>query len=334
MHLKGTCKACFVNGPLHLHYAVYGQRLCSMVALPELPSAEFTEGDMQFRLATHDDSNTPPLEGAAMLSRHNTNLGCDLSVFEIAEGILLRWHDHCDFRISRDGRLIQCCPNPSVGLGWIQSTLYGMVLSYALHLMGVRNLHASAVVLPQGAVGFMADPGSGKSTMAAAFARAGYPFLTDDVLALKKDPQGYVAQPGFPYVSLSPNSIRGLLGDRNDLSQKPLNQEKQRVAVDGEWASFQREPAHLGGLFLLRRSSETHSIALERLPKVDAIKGLMENTNCIPILPLEVQRQHMSFVAQLTADVPAWRLTYATGFEHTPRIIERVIEEVRERIET
>jgi len=210
---------------------------------------------------------------------------------------------------------------------WVQSTLYGVVLSYALYLIGMGNLHASAVVLPGGAVGFLAEPESGKSTVAATFAKHGYPFLTDDVLALKEVPQGYLAYPGFPFVSLSAQSVDGLLGSAKGPARVPLNQEKQRVAIDGQWASFCPEPVSLCGLFIVSRSDEGAKIELERLSRVEAIGSLMEHTNCLPVLPIAIQRRQMAFVARLTARVPVWRLRYPTGFDHAPRIIQKVLEQ-------
>ena len=172
----------------------------------------------------------------------------------------------------------------------------------------------------------MADPGGGKSTLAAAFAQEGYPFLTDDVLALAEGPCGYFAYPGFPSVSLSGNSLHALFGPKKGLAQTPPDGEKKRLAISGNWAQFQHDPVPVQGLFILNRASEGAAIAIERLPRAEeAMHGLLANTSCLPILPVTVLRQQLAFVARLTKSVPVWRLTYPSGFQHTSNIIERLL---------
>ena len=169
----------------HFHYQVYGLRFCSGLPLEELPTANFEGRDVSFGLLPPDSEQRLFDPQAKLLTRRETNLGCDLSVYDTGDGYLLSWDEFCDYLVSKDGQHIQCQLRPSMDIEWVQNTLYSMILALTLQLRGVSNFHASCVQLPQGAVAFMADPGSGKSTMSAAFAVAGYPFLTDDIMAVK-----------------------------------------------------------------------------------------------------------------------------------------------------
>lgn len=312
----------------HYHYLVYGRKICSNVPLPELARASFRERHIAFRSIPTNGTGGLLHQPARLLTRRNTNLGCDLGVYETEQGFLLRWESQCDFYIGREGHEILCQAVAGTGRRWMAATLYGMVLSFALHLQGTGNLHASAVVLPGCAVGFLAEPGTGKSTLAALFAGHGYPFLTDDILALERDGPGYLAHPGFPFVSLSVASVDGILGPSGPSPCVPLNQEKQRIAIDGKWAHFYQKAALLGGLFVLRRGPEGSGVEMQRLTRVEAIGSLLENTNCLPLLNVEAVRRQMAFVTDLVAAVPVWRLTYPTGFQHTPKIIEKVLEQM------
>ncbi len=310
---------------VHSHYRVYGQRLCSTVPLPELPHADFQVHDLAVRYLDPSNQGSDEGQPARLLTKRPTTEGDTLSLWATEEGYLLRWADKGEFRIAKDGRWVSCRVNPELGRTWITSNLYGVVLSFILHLKGVRNLHASAVVLPSGAAGFLAAPGGGKSSLAAAFAARGYPFLTDDLLSMTEDAPGYCAHPGFPFTSLSALSI-GALGPLVSVeAPAPPAGEKTRVAVDPKWAAFHPGPTPLSALFILRRGGPEAPIALARLPRGEAIRLLLENTICLPILPAGVLQDQLAFLAKLTASVPVWALSYPTGFQHTPRIIEQIL---------
>lgn len=313
-------------GAGHWHYSTYGLRVCSNVQLPELARARFAQRDLALRYVAEGNDILAGLGPHRTLAHRETNLGCDLSVLDTGRDLALHWERHCTFVVSRDGREITCQPAPGVGEGWVKATVYGIVLAFALHLQGIGNLHASAVVLPQGVVGFMADPGSGKSTVAAMLAARGFPFLTDDVLALQHQSDDYVAHPGFPYVSLSPQA-RACALRQTEAIVLPLNQDKQRVAVDGKWACFSSAAAPAKGLFVLGRSRNGSGVEVKRLPKMEALRTLLEHTNCLPLLPADVLRRHMGLLADLSGTVPVWRLQYPSGFEHLPRVIDRILAE-------
>ena len=308
----------------HRHYIVYGYRVCSNMPLPELPPATFQERDLEFRHLPMNGSTGLLSESARLLTRRSTNLGCDLSVFESENGLLLRWEDNCDFQVSKDGRDILCQPLSNVGPIWIQSTLYGMVLSFALHIRGVSNLHGSAVALPEGVIGFLAEPGNGKSTLASAFAADGFPFVTDDVLAMSEVDGEILALPGFPFVSLAANSLEEIVGRDSNL-RIPLNGKKSRIFVDGTWVSFQSQRAPLKALFLLNRSDQVKQVEIVSLGAPLAIQHLLSDTNCLPILPKDVLARHMAFLSRLVARVPVYRLTFPTGYERIPQVREAVL---------
>lgn len=249
-----------------------------------------------------------------------------LSVYALGQSYLIRWEGLCDFVVSEEGREIICHESPAVDHVWVTSTLYGIILSFALLLMGDSNLHASAVVLPSGAIGFLATPGTGKSSLAAVFAAHGHPFLTDDVLTLQENTSKFLAFPGFPFTSLTAHTIDGL-GLLLPQST-PLFGEKTRVAIDGTWASFCGEPIPLRALFILHREAKNRTIDLDRLPKAEALRELLENTTSLAFLPARHLERHMAFLARLTTSVPVWRLSYPEGFEHASEIKDKVLKQI------
>ena len=313
-------------------YRVYGQTLRSNLELPHLITEGFGKSDntpgILFEHTPAKNDLALITEGAKLLVRHVTALGGYLGVYEDPSGYLLHWEGRYCFHLARQGHYIQCHTGPKANFNQLRAAIYGVVLSFNLHLLGVGNLHSSAVVLPAGAVGFMADPGTGKSTLAASFAKAGYPFLSDDVLAVEEIAGEWLARPGFPCVSLSGNSLRGVFGYRESFEHIPATEDKNRLPVGGEWSEFSRESAPLRGLCVLSRSDTMAEPRLERLPRIEqAMPGLLANTSCLPILPPSVLKQQLAFVARLTGEVPVWRLTYPTGFHHISRIIEMMVAE-------
>ncbi len=309
----------------HHHYLVYGQHLCSNRILPELQPSRFQVRDILFRLECSSTMGGEIPQTANLLVRRLTNLSCYLSVYKNEEGFLMRWEGLCSFQISDDGRSITCYPGHGTAPAWINSTLYGMVLAFALHLKGVGNLHASAVVLPGGAVGFLADPGSGKSTLAAGFVAAGFPFLTDDVLTITEQDGGIRAFPGFPFVSLSKPSMRRVAGVSPPTSLA-MSSEKARVSVDGNWGSFHAQPTPLRCLYRLTRGNGVRKITITPLPAPVAMQGLLSDTNCLPILTKDVLSRHLAFLGRLIAGVTVWRLSYPTGYKHIALVLEVVLE--------
>lgn len=92
---------------------------------------------------------------------------------------------------------------PATGLS-LAEVLDGPILLHALASRGVHVLHASAVLLPDGrVVGFTADSGTGKSTLAAHARRQGAIRVADDLLAVRIDAGGIVVLPGLPQPKLN-----------------------------------------------------------------------------------------------------------------------------------
>jgi hypothetical protein len=316
-HLSGT----------HLHYRVYGRQLCSGMPLPELPRARFRVRDVAIRCLGASSTDAPQPISARPMIRQLTSQGDTLSMYDSAGYYLLRWEGICDFHVARNGDEVLVQPTPQTSSDWIRFTLYGVVLAFSLHLRGIGNLHASSVVLPTGVIGFLGKPGTGKSSLGAAFAAQGFQFLADDVLAIQQNSRGYIAHPGFPFTSLSSYSINelGLSRLMADSTQLPSDGEKTRVAIEGGWASFCSKASHIQALFVLQPDARQKTIELSALSRAEAVHNLLEHTNCLSLLPKPILQRHLVFLAQLTASIPVWRLAYPSGFKYIPGIIDAVV---------
>lgn len=100
----------------------------------------------------------------------------------------------------------------------IQVFLMGTVFAYVLQYHDYLVLHGSAVLINGNAVIFSGHSGSGKSTIAAAFAQKGYTVLTDDMVAIKYDTNGQLKLvPGWPRLKLWEDALKYLAKDIDGL---------------------------------------------------------------------------------------------------------------------
>jgi hypothetical protein len=144
----------------------------------------------------------------------------DLTIRHVAVSrSVFRFSDFRNYRITPDGDVIEyrgvggfLVRNPGlidvdVEAGFDQRLigmpLLGPVFSLLLHRKGLLVLHGSAVMIGGVAHVFLGDKGAGKSTTAAALIAAGYPLISDDVIAIEKLPSGKLAiWPGYPAMKL------------------------------------------------------------------------------------------------------------------------------------
>ena len=95
--------------------------------------------------------------------------------------------------------------------------LIGPVMGFILRIRGVCCLHASAASTGQTIIAFAGPPHAGKSTTAAAFAKLGYPVVSDDILALQQEEDGVLVRPGYPRICLWPDATTSLYGASHHL---------------------------------------------------------------------------------------------------------------------
>jgi hypothetical protein len=124
------------------------------------------------------------------------------------------------------------------------------ILGFLLHHRGYLTLHASAVEVDGGAVAFIGPKGMGKSTTASAFYERGHRILSDDMVAcrprLEEAPQ---IDPGFPWMKLKGEVLRGILGrDGGCLERSVPGSSKKILPTHGQQPS---QPLPLQHIYLL-----------------------------------------------------------------------------------
>ncbi len=205
--------------------------------------------------------------------------------------------------------------------------LLGTVLAFWLEWQGVPALHASAVALSDGAVGFLASKQGGKSTLATSLLQQGHPLLTDDLLPVDVAGDAIRGRPGYPQMRMWPAHARHFVGNPQALRRANPHTEKRRVPVGpGGLGSFCDDVRPLQALYLPERTDDA-PIQVESVAPTDALQAVLRHS----FLPRLVeatgwQSDRLGTLAQLVEQIPVRRLTYPNGVEHLSRVAEAVLE--------
>lgn len=146
-----------------------------------------------------------PAEEASALYHHRApdgRVGMRMDTHPEA-GCHIEWAGLGSYLVRPGGQTVLAAPSCAPEWRW-QCYLVGQALPMAALLQGYEVLHASAVELGGGAVGFVGNSRTGKSSLAVNLALRGAPFLTDDVLAIDVAPDGATvrAHPGAGLTSV------------------------------------------------------------------------------------------------------------------------------------
>jgi hypothetical protein len=158
----------------------------------------------------------------------------------------------------------------------VEEALLGPAFALALARRGVFLLHASAVVLHGGVIGFLGESGAGKSTLARLLVETGEAALAaDDLLAI----EGTTALPRYPQLKLDMAAMAAI----------------ERL-----------EPRYpLLGLYEL---ATAEAVGTEALPPVSAAALLLRHTIAGRLFASDLLAAQLDFAAGLAGRVPVRRL--------------------------
>jgi len=215
----------------------------------------------------------------------------------------------------------------------ITAFLVGRILAFVLHLRGHACLHASAVAVNGGAVLFAGDPGMGKSSTAAAFAKRGYPVLTDDVSAIRREEDGRIVMvPGVPRLCLCPDSVEFLYGP-GPAERFPLlhpEEDKRVVRLDNAPGKFQTAPLPLEAIYLLApRTADPAAPRIEGVAGADRLIRLLYTGFMNLTLGREQMAHEFPILGEIARTVPIQKLVPSNDPKKLGRLCELVVNDVR-----
>lgn len=212
----------------------------------------------------------------------------------------------------------------------VSACLLGPVMGVVLRLQGIVCLHASAVAVDGRAIALVGISGAGKSTTAAAFARLGYPVLTDDVLALTDCIDHFLVRPAYPQVRLWPESVAGLFGSADALPRMMPGWDKRFLSLQQPGYRFQSESLQLAGLYFLEpRGKSNHASAIEAVNPAEALMTLVSDSFATNFQDKPRRAVEFDLLGRLVATIPLRRISAPDNLAEIDNLCRAIAQDVR-----
>lgn len=307
-------------------YSLYGLTVASDIPLhgSELPGSQHP--DIVIRCV---DTVPPPINGEPVRVIPCDFHGTDMREYRRPDGTWIWLREFGTFHLDPSIACISVYPDPAIDLQSLSVAITGPILLYARHRRGRPSLHASAVVTPHGAVGFLGDRGEGKSTIASIFLRRGASLLGDDALPLEAGASGVAGLPGPGFMKLWKETARHALALFEPLPDLMPDVEKKYVSLEGRYPQ-EAEPVPIRALFVLSRYEPTGrtDASIHPLGARDALFALLRHTSVRAYLTPQDDAVSLPLYTQLISQAPVRVLRYPTGFDYQDSIHTRVLEDM------
>lgn len=291
-------------------YRVYGLRVDSEIEIPELVRDYEGIAQVQIRM------------GEVPSELHDYNY----------KGVFYQTKDS-DFIFAMDqigsfrvenGEVITLKPSPIANQGLMRVFLLGSVFGALLHQRGILALHGSAISCGKGALVITGRSSSGKSTLAAALTKRGYPFLTDDISALHPYEGDFYVHPGIPQMKLWRDVINKLEINEGLMQVRP-SIEKYKMTIE---QGFSQQPEKVNSIIMLG-SKNTSGFEVRRLHGFEVFEALKENTYRYEFVNgLQLSNQHFRAISELANSASVFHVQRPSS----PLMINELVEVVIEKI--
>jgi hypothetical protein len=229
----------------------------------------------------------------------------------------MHWPYLAAYRFSSDDpTTITAFPAPDAPLDTLEDTYLRSVVPMALQALGYEALHASAVLMPLGVVGFFAASETGKSTFSYGLAEAGYRQWGDDSLLFEPESRPLTSR-RLPFdIRLRPESSRFF---------------DARAGAAEELLPPLPDTAPLAALCLLTRDElpSMPPVAVQRLDPVRAFSSLVAHAHCFN--PHDESRRNamLRHYLDVTSRIPVMEIVFRPVLAELPVVLQGVIEALR-----
>lgn len=304
------------HAPLRMphRYQLFGLTFHSVLECPELlPARTDAPVDIGIGLARL----APELEQATFSGERIQSAP---GVYQFQVGGVAR------YRVER-GRRVLIDPAPGADAGDIRLWLLGTALGALLHQRGLLPLHASALAMDGVAHAFCGDTGAGKSTLAAALRRRGFPVLTDDVGLVAPTADSVLFHPGFPRIKLWRDALEHLGLDHRPLIRDHTSAEKYHLRLEED---FSPEPLTLRHVYVLERT-DTGPVSIEPVRGIEAIR-LVQSHIYRPVLAQRLGQgaAHLRLCGRIANGARLFRFRRPWGLGRLDAVLDCFLEHLHE----
>jgi hypothetical protein len=219
-----------------------------------------------------------------------------------ATAFLVKTEGVGDMLVTRDEVVLAPCSDSSVEA--MDYLVYGWAPTFIRVLRREFSVHASAVMIPGGAIAVMGAKRAGKSTTTLGLVRRGLPLIIDDVLPVDFTDEGAVVH-GWA----RPLHLRDSAADFFQVSRE------NTLVTSVETKVQLNLPSHTHSLplrFLVELQSDplVDTVTVIRLSGVEALRACMRNTNSSGISGADGRgKAFFEWVTTLSQTVPIYQLT-------------------------
>ena len=302
----------------------FRNRLAKCAGAPDLIFTRVFEAPEEF-----DPDAQPPVYASAIRPGDHVPFFriYALRVGTVDEMLVFNYPDSADHYLYSD-RIVTHLRYPGYDY-LVEIQLLGDVLSVWLERRGLIALHASAVVVGDAAIGFLASNKGGKTSLAASLMQAGCPLLTDDILPLEATEGGVIGHPGFPQMRMWPEVAAHFLGDWSDTEIVHPAFTKRRIPVGPQGlGSFHDRPVPLARLFVPEMiDDDSQQVEMEPLSTREVLAQLLGNSFAAGwIDALGWQHRRLNVLARTASMVPVLRLRYPRGMDRLPQVRQAILD--------
>lgn len=248
-----------------------------------------------------------------------------------ASGYLVRFPGLADFEISGDGTRVQGWGVPTVVSPTTIEHLYlNQVLPLALSRQGRLVLHASAIAVGEFAIAFIGESGRGKSTLAASFAGAGRPFLTDDGLQLAWDGQALIAQPSHPSLRLWEDSQQ-MLASQASQPVAPVDFSSKARFLAGPAFPYCAQAKPLRHIYFLGQGHAGKPTIVPRRSSSATLIELVRNSFLLDIAEQEQLARHFDEISRIASLPLHCDLDYPRRYADLPGVREAILQHAQRK---
>lgn len=257
---------------------------------------------------------------------------CQAEFYKSGAGYLLRFPGQADFLIEELGApakyAVTGWPVPECGDQAVINLFHNAIQPIVGNHAGGLFLHGSAVMIEgasgggtQSAVAFLGLSRGGKTTLAGSFAKAGRPFLTEDVIDLRADGGDYWLQPKRSKLRLFADSARHLLGEDTAITDADM---KQDVEAGGA-LPFADHAVPLRQIYVLGTDHRA-SLAIREFSMQEALSALMPHSFILDVEDKSRLKGHFARIADLSQDIACYALDFTRDYAELPRVQRAILD--------
>ena len=210
------------------------------------------------------------------------------------------------FEFEHGAQTVTVWPEPGTSPEVSRDVFARAILPAALQALGWQALHASGVAIDGSALLLVGRSESGKSTVAYALARAGFPQIADDSIVFS------TADARLTVVPL-PFAPRLRQPSRQHFLEPATTRSPD---FDLRTSNFQTGPrVALGCIVELQQLTARRPPSATQLRPAEAFSVVLSHAHCFDPADRDGNQRLTQDYLRLAHEVPVWRLTYAPGLD-------------------